>query len=155
MSESSKKLNVFCNISSLVLIFINFILLEDKLILLGPLAFKVKSKKEAINDLVAFSEKMNKKTREQQKQFLSYCSVVFQDSILHSYKIKNRENKYTNGLDLKKFAPFVHEENILDFYNEVQKGYEDIERNGNPRIIFLDISIKLTKLLHKKKTEHA
>jgi len=118
-------------------------------------AFKVKSKKEAINDLVAFSEKMNKKTREQQKQFLSYCSVVFQDSILHSYKIKNRENKYTNGLDLKKFAPFVHEENILDFYNEVQKGYEDIERNGNPRIIFLDISIKLTRLLHKKKSEYA
>ena len=84
-----------------------------------------------------------------------YCSVVFQDSILHSYKIKNRENKYTNGLDLIKFAPFVHEENILDFYNEVQKGYEDIERNGNPRIIFLDISIKLTRLLHKKKTEYA
>lgn len=118
-------------------------------------AFKVKSKKEAINDLVAFSEAMSKKTREQQKQFLSYCSVVFQDSILHSYKIKNRENKYINGLDLKKFAPFVHEENILDFYNEVQKGYEDIERNGNPRIIFLDISIKLTRLLHKKKTEYA
>ena len=118
-------------------------------------AFKVKSKKEAINDLVAFSEKMNKKTREQQKQFLNYCSVVFQDSILHSYKIKNRENKYINGLDLKKFAPFVHEENILDFYNEVQRGYEDIERNGNARIIFLDISIKLTRLLHKKKTEHA
>jgi len=57
-------------------------------------------------------------------------------------------------LDLKKFAPFVHEENILSFYNELQKGYEDIERNGNPKIIFLDISIKLTRLLHLKPAEN-
>ena len=55
---------------------------------------------------------------------------------------------------LEKFAPFVHEENIEEFYNEIQKGFVDIERNGNPKIIFLDISIKLTRLLHVKSTQN-
>ena len=48
----------------------------------------------------------------------------------------------------------VHEENIEDFYYEVQKGFADIERNGNPKIIFLDISIKLTRLLHVKPNQN-
>ena len=95
--------------------------------------------KSAINELIAFSEKLSKKTREEQKEFIIYCSEVFKDSIHFGYKMKDRSQKYKNGLELKKFAPFVHEENILLFYKELQKGFEDIERNGNPKIIFLDI----------------
>ena len=66
----------------------------------------------------------------------------------------NNSEKYLNGLVLEKFAPFVHEENIEEFYNEIQKGFADIESNGNPKIIFLDISIKLTRLLHVKPTQN-
>ena len=113
-------------------------------------AFKVKGNKSAINELIAFSEKLSKKTREEQKEFIKYCSEVFKDSIHFGYKMKDKSQKYKNGLELKKFAPFVHEGNILLFYKELQKGFEDIERNGNPKIIFLDISIKLTRLLHLK-----
>ena len=113
-------------------------------------AFKVSGNKSAINELIQFSEKITKKTREEQKDFLTYCSTVFRDSFLLNYKAVNNSEKYLNGLVLEKFAPFVHEENIEDFYYEVQKGFADIERNGNPKIIFLDISIKLTRLLHVK-----
>jgi len=117
-------------------------------------AFKVRSNKSAINDLVQFSEKISKKTREEQKDFLTYCSTVFRDSFLFNYKAVNNSEKYLNGLVLEKFAPFVHEENIENFYYEVQKGFADIERNGNPKIIFLDISIKLTRLLHVKPNQN-
>ena len=117
-------------------------------------AFKVKSNKSAINDLIQFSEKISKKTREEQKDFLAYCSTVFRDSFLFNYKAVNNSEKYLNGLVLEKFAPFVHEENIEDFYYEVQKGFADIERNGNPKIVFLDISIKLTRLLHVKPVQN-
>ena len=116
--------------------------------------YKVKNSKSAINDLIEFSEKISKKTREEQKDFLAYCSTVFRDSLLYSYKAVNNSEKYLNGLVLEKFAPFVHEENIEEFYNEIQKGFADIERNGNPKIIFLDISIKLTRLLHVKPTQN-
>ena len=117
-------------------------------------AFKVRSNKSAINDLIQFSEKISKKTREEQKDFLAYCSTVFRDSFLFNYKAINNSEKYLNGLVLQKFAPFVHEENIEDFYYEVQKGFTDIERNGNPKIIFLDISIKLSRLLHVKPAQN-
>ena len=117
-------------------------------------AFKVSSNKSAINELIQFSEKISKKTREEQKDFLTYCSTVFRDSFLFNYKAVNNSEKYLNGLILEKFAPFVHEENIEDFYYEVQKGFADIERNGNPKIIFLDISIKLTRLLHVKPAQN-
>ena len=117
-------------------------------------AFKVKDSKSAINDLVQFSEKISKKTREEQKEFLTYCSGVFRDSFLYSYKVVNNSERYLNGLVLEKFAPFVHEENIQEFYHEIQKGYADVERNGNPKIIFLDISIKLTRLIHVKPTQN-
>ena len=117
-------------------------------------AFKVRGNKSAINDLVLFSEKLSKKTREEQKDFLAYCSTVFRDSFLYGYKVVNNSERYLNGLILEKFAPFVHEENIEKFYYEIQKGFTDIERNGNPKIIFLDISIKLTRLLHVKSTQN-
>ena len=117
-------------------------------------AFKVKNSKSAINDLIEFSEKISKKTREEQKDFLTYCSTVFRDSFLFNYKAVNNSEKYLNGLVLERFAPFVHEENIEDFYYVVQKGFADIERNGNPKIIFLDISIKLTRLLHLKPAQN-
>jgi DNA polymerase-3 subunit delta' len=117
-------------------------------------AFKVKGNKSAINELIQFSEKISKKTREEQKDFLTYCSTVFRDSFLLNYKAIDNSEKYLNGLILEKFSPFVHEENIEDFYYEVQKGFADIERNGNPKIIFLDISIKLTRLLHVKPNQN-
>ena len=117
-------------------------------------AFKVKGNKSAINELIQFAEKVSKKTREEQKSFLIYCSDVFRDSMLYGYRAENKKENYNSGLDLEKFAPFVHEENILDFYKEIQQGFSDVERNGNPKIIFLDISIKLTRLLHIKPTEN-
>ena len=55
-------------------------------------------------------------------------------------------------MKLKKFAPFINELNIDGFYKVLQEAFEDIGRNGNPKIIFTDISIKLTRLLHKNPT---
>ena len=51
---------------------------------------------------------------------------------------------------LEKFAPFVHERNIMDISNELQDAIYHIERNGNSKIILTDLSIKLTRLLHRK-----
>jgi DNA polymerase-3 subunit delta' len=51
---------------------------------------------------------------------------------------------------LEKFAPFVHGNNIMDISNELQDAIYHIERNGNSKIILTDLSIKLTRLLHKK-----
>jgi DNA polymerase-3 subunit delta' len=48
-----------------------------------------------------------------------------------------------------KFAPFINEKNCYDFVNELNKAYFHIERNANPKILFLDLSFKLGRLLRK------
>ena len=58
----------------------------------------------------------------------------------------------TPKFNLKNFAPFVHSENILAIEKALNDALYHIERNGNPKIILLDLSMKLTRFLHKKET---
>ena len=56
----------------------------------------------------------------------------------------------SKGFDISKFAPFIHNNNIMDISNELNDAIYHIERNGNSKIILTDLSIKLTRLLHAK-----
>jgi len=51
---------------------------------------------------------------------------------------------------LENFAPFVNGNNINAIFNELSDAIYHIERNGNAKIILTDLSIKLTRLIHKK-----
>ncbi len=118
-------------------------------------AFKAKGNKSAIHDLISWSEDIAKTGRETQKQFLSFCIDFFRQALLLNYNTKElvfMETK-TNGFSLEKFAPFVHNNNILDISKELQDAIYHIERNGNSKIILTDLSIKLTRLLHKKSVQ--
>ena len=115
-------------------------------------AFKAKGNKAAIHDLVSWSEGIAKTGRETQKQFLHFCLEFFRQALLLNYGTENLvyfEPK-SNDFDIKKFAPFVHENNIIDINKELEDAIYHIERNGNAKIILTDLSIKLTRLLHKK-----
>ncbi|WP_372936280.1 ATP-binding protein [Seonamhaeicola sp.] len=115
-------------------------------------AFKAKGNKAAIHDLISWSENIAKTGRETQKQFLLFCLDFFRQALLLNYKapdlvyIEPKVEKFK----LEKFAPFVHGNNILEISNELQDAIYHIERNGNSKIILTDLSIKLTRLLHKK-----
>ncbi|WP_053976532.1 DNA polymerase III subunit [Mangrovimonas xylaniphaga] len=115
-------------------------------------AFKAKGNKGAILDLITWSEDIAKTGRETQKQFLHFCIDFFRQALLMNYGADDlvyMEPK-TNNFKLEKFAPFVHNANILEISEELQDAIYHIERNGNSKIILTDLSIKLTRLLHKK-----
>jgi DNA polymerase-3 subunit delta' len=115
-------------------------------------AFKAKGNKAAIHDLIKWSEDIAKTGRETQKQFLNFCLDFFRQALLLNYNAEAlvyMEIKSAK-FELSKFAPFVHNNNILDISNELQDAIYHIERNGNSKIILTDLSIKLTRLLHKK-----
>ena len=114
------------------------------------LAFKVKSSKQAVSELVSYSEKIAKKSREDQKVFLRDSLAIFRKSLLYNYAVDSTDVEFGEGFRLAKFAPYVHENNISEIYDELQLAYNNIERNGNSKIVFLDTSIKLTRLLHIK-----
>ena len=54
---------------------------------------------------------------------------------------------HIDGFQLEKFAPFVHENNILSIVEELENAMYHIERNGNSKIILTDLSIE-QKTLH-------
>lgn len=115
-------------------------------------AFKAKGNKGAIIDLIQWSEDIAKTGRETQKQFLNFCIDFFRQALLLNYNAKDLvyfEPK-TDSFKLENFAPFIHGGNIMDISNELQDAIYHIERNGNSKIILTDLSIKLTRLLHKK-----
>ncbi len=115
-------------------------------------AFKAKGNKAAIHDLISWSEQVAKSGRETQKQFLQFCIDFFRQALLMNYNAEQlvfMEPK-TKNFKLENFAPFVHEGNIMEISQELEDAIYHIERNGNSKIILTDLSIKLTRLLHKK-----
>ncbi len=115
-------------------------------------AFKAKGNATVIKELIDWSENIAKAGRETQKRFLHYCLQFFRQALLLNYNADDLVflQPKTPNFDLEKFAPFVHSKNILDINNELNDAIYHIERNGNAKIILLDLSIKLTRLLHTK-----
>lgn len=115
-------------------------------------AFKAKGNKGAVQELILWSEEVAKTGREVQKKFLNYCLTMMRQALLLNYKANElvHVKVHMEGFDLRKFAPFVHENNILDIVQELEKAIFHVERNGNSKLIFTDLSIKLTRLLHAK-----
>jgi DNA polymerase-3 subunit delta' len=114
-------------------------------------AFKAKGNAAVVQQLIEWSETIARTGRETQKQFLDYCLQFFRQALLLNYKSDQLVFMETQtGFDLSKFAPFVHAGNILDIEKELNDAMYHIERNGNAKIILLDLSMKLTRFLHKK-----
>ena len=115
-------------------------------------AFKAKGNKGAIHELILWSEEIAKTGRETQKKFLGFCLALMRQAMLINFQAEELAfmNLHVEGFDLKRFAPFVHENNIQEISEELERAIYHVERNGNSKIILMDLSIKLTRLLHKK-----
>ncbi|MDG2436783.1 MAG: DNA polymerase III subunit delta' [Polaribacter sp.] len=114
-------------------------------------AFRAKGNASVVQQLISWSDTIAKTGRETQKRFLDYCLQFFRQALLMNYKSDQlvfMESK--SGFDLSKFAPFVHSGNILEIEKELSDAMYHIERNGNAKVILLDLSMKLTRFLHKK-----
>jgi DNA polymerase-3 subunit delta' len=129
----------------------NDLIFEEWFITWIRTAFKAKGNAAVVEQLIGWSDTIAKSGRETQKRFLDYCLQFFRQALLLNYKADNlvfMEPK--TGFNLSKFAPFVHAGNIVAINKELNDAMYHIERNGNAKIILLDLSMKLTRFLHKK-----
>jgi DNA polymerase-3 subunit delta' len=115
-------------------------------------AFKAKGNKASILELLSWSEDIAASGRETQKSFLHYCLDFFRQAMLHNYQAQELVyiQPKTENFKLEKFAPFITGANIMGITAEIEDAIYHIERNGNAKIILTDLSIKLTRLIHKK-----
>ncbi len=115
-------------------------------------AFRAKGNASAINDLISWSETIAGLGRETQKKFLNFCIDIFRQALLLNYQatpLVYFEPK-VDKFKLENFAPFVNDKNISEIFAELSDAIYHIERNGNAKIVLTDLSIKLTRLIHKK-----
>lgn len=101
-------------------------------------------------DLLAWANKVADNGREIQKSMLSYFMVLLRENFI--YNLKNNELSYMNIAEeefSKKFSPFINERNVEDLNSIFETAYSHISMNGNPKIIFTDLSFKVVKLIRK------
>lgn len=115
-------------------------------------AFRAKGNAAAIQDLIQWSEQIAALGRETQKKFLHFCIDMFRQALLLNYQTPALVymEPQVEKFKLENFAPFVNGNNINAIFEELSQAMYHIERNGNAKIILTDLSIKLTRLIHKK-----
>ena len=114
--------------------------------------YRLKTEKKTVSNVLEWSDKISKLGREAKKEFLEYCMMVFRKSMLMNYGVSSlaKTEIKDNSFSLVKFAGFVNNINIEEIANEIEKAIFHIERNGNSKIIFTDLSFIMSDLLHKK-----
>lgn len=124
---------------------------EKKIVECLRFAFLAKKSKSAVLDLVRWSEQIASNTREQQKEFLSFCSYLVREAMLISYNSK-KIGAFLSSTDfnIEKLSPFIHSKNIIDLVDLIEDAHYCVSRNVNSKLIFTNFAINLTKLLNVK-----
>ncbi len=85
--------------------------------------------------------------REQQKSFLAYCQKMIRENFILNLKV---DAVYITGAEREfseKFAQFITKDNAFDIYKELNLAIAHIGQNGNAKIIFTDLALKVSRLL--------
>ena len=104
--------------------------------------------------VIDWIDEVNAGGRERQKNFLNYALHIIRESLIINYgdaqlsKLSMEEQDF-----VKKFAPFIHANNIERFSEELNKAYYHMERNASPKILFMDLAFKFNELLNIPKQE--
>ena len=114
-------------------------------------AFKVRKNKEEVLELINWSKMISKTGREVQKNFLTFSSNVFRSALLKNYEINSLVNfDPKTDMNFASFSEYVNGNNIEDIFSEIENAHKGIQSNGNANMIFMDLSLKLTRLIQKQ-----
>ena len=106
------------------------------------------------SELLQWVEHMAAEGRENQIHFLNYGMHLFRESLIWQYgkTAKNDINRSDENEAhfLAKFHPYIHSGNVLSITGLFEKGIFNIERNANQRLVFINISLKMMKLIRLK-----
>ena len=101
-------------------------------------------------ELFKWVEAVSAAGREAQKSLLLYASRQIRENFV--YNLKNPEFVYMDEQEVefsKRFSPFINERNVVSIAEELEKAWVHISMNGNARIIFTDLALKIVVLIRK------
>ena len=103
-----------------------------------------------VKAMKAFAEDMGTLGRERQRNFLTYCQRLVRENFMCQFQdsgliyMKQEEATFSS-----KFAPYINERNVFDFMEELSEADRHIAQNGNAKMIFFDLALRITVLLQK------
>ena len=103
-----------------------------------------------IADTIDWVNEFSKIGREQIKDFIIYSLEMYRQCIMGNFNMEIEGVSESEKNFLEKFKPFVNHQNISEINSIMNDAYYHMERNANPKILMLDVSIKLYKLLRIK-----
>ncbi len=109
------------------------------------LCFQVEKK---LAELVKTSEKLAIMPREAQKNLLHYGISMIRESLVYTFqepslvRLEGDEMTFVQG-----FAKIISEEKAERFYGYMNDAIFHLERNANPRIVFLDTSLQIAQTI--------
>ena len=115
-------------------------------------AFNAKTKPQYLKEILLWADDTSSWNRETQKHFLNYASEIFRLALLENYTAQSLVYKKLkiNNFKWDSFSKFINGINIQNILEEISEANNHITRNGNAKIIWTDLGIKLTRFLHKK-----
>jgi len=106
--------------------------------------------KKDIPGAVNFAAEIAKLGKEKQKTFLLFTLSIFQKSLIGSFTgIENAKTSPAHQGFIEKFMPFVHTRNMEELHQQMTDAHYHVERNANAKILFLDLSFILFRLIKK------
>ncbi len=90
--------------------------------------------------------------REKQKQFLQYGLEIFRDCLMLNFGSVDLVRHSGDEKEfIVKFSKFITQRNYEKLLNEFNTAFYHIERNANPKILFMDLTLKINELLNMPK----
>jgi len=100
--------------------------------------------------IIEWSEFMATQGRESQKNFLSYSLRLLRENLMLSLGQMPNNLVYLAGEEAEfsvKFHPYITRENIYPLSEEFGLAFSHIEANGYAKAVFLDLALKVTRLI--------
>lgn len=106
------------------------------------------------NDLVEVTEKIAALSRDQQTYFLEYSLNFLHEAIVFAYLGKDRARYIGESAEFaEKFAPYMVEKDLGAFHDTLSKGFRLVERNANPRLLYMKLSAEMIRIFKNKRPE--
>ncbi|HCS88265.1 MAG TPA: DNA polymerase III subunit delta' [Bacteroidales bacterium] len=117
------------------------------------LAYRVahRSDYSALVEIRQWCDTMAAKTgRERQKRFLQYMQQEVRENFVRNFGVAEANYQTSEERTFsERFAPFINERNVENIVKEIQLAQQQIEQNGNAKIILFDLCLQLMVLLKK------
>ncbi len=106
--------------------------------------------KRDIISLINWSEEIAATGREAQKNFITYSLRILRENLMLSLDQLENRLVFLSGDEAsfsENFHPFINQNNIYRLSDEFNLAFSHVEANGNAKIIFLDLALKVTRFI--------